>query len=65
MWFRRKCLELVGSAELSKKAQSYSYRMDRACNSDPPKGIDIWSYLREERLPFLVAAREDLGIKEL
>ena len=63
MWFRRKCLELVGSTELSKKAQSYSYRMETACKRDPPKGIDIWGYLREERLPFLVAAREDLGIK--
>jgi hypothetical protein len=63
MWFRRKSLELVGSAELSEKAQSYSHRMDMACNGALQTGIDIWRYLEEERRPFLVAARKDLGIR--
>jgi hypothetical protein len=62
MWYRQKCIELVCSAALNEKTKDYASRMNDACYRDLPANIDILTYLKQCRNPFLAAARHELGI---
>jgi hypothetical protein len=65
MWFLKKCVDLVGTAQLRNAASEYAERLSKALWQGCPPGTKIWDYLGERRHPFLKAARKELDIPDL
>ncbi|MET9486714.1 hypothetical protein [Nocardia sp. NPDC006630] len=64
-WFRYKCIEVIGSAELRSRALAYTFRMNESVWGDLPTGQTVWTFMKEHREPFLEAARVELDASDL
>ncbi|MGY0231339.1 hypothetical protein [Longispora urticae] len=65
MWYRQKCIDIVGSRELRGPAYELADRLMKATYGKMPKGVEVWPYIGEKRDPFLKAARTELGVSNL
>jgi len=62
LWYRQKCIELVAGEDVQSTAFDYADRLTVALFDAAPTQTEVFGFIAEERLPFLNAARAELGV---
>jgi hypothetical protein len=61
MWYRQKCIELVAGKLVRSASFDYANRLMQATYGQVRTDVDVYGFIAEMRLPFLEAAKAELG----
>jgi hypothetical protein len=64
LWYLQKCIELVAGRHVRSAAFKYAKQLTDALFETAPTGREIFDFIAKKRLPFIEAARTELGIPE-
>lgn len=65
VWYRQKCVEVIGSRQLLDACVGYSWRLHHATWAPPSDGTSIWDFMTGPRNEFLQAAKVELDAGDL